>query len=53
MPPMRTRRISFDGYAQDERLPDANTARAVGRPNVSWASRSLWSGLPKNAFFSR
>ena len=49
----RTRRISSVAYADDERLSDANTARAVGLPRRSWMSWSVWSGGPSSLFFSR
>ena len=50
---IRTRRISSVAYADDERLSDAKTARAVGLPSRSWARRSLCSGGPRRRFFNR
>ena len=48
-----TRRISSVAYAEDERLSDANTASAVGRPKRSCSSSSVRSGGPSSFRFSR
>src|SRR5262249_44998508 len=50
---MRTRRISSVAYADDERLSDAKTARAVGLPSRSCSSASVWSGGPRSLHLSR
>ncbi len=49
----RTRRISSDAYAEEERLSEAKTASAVGFPRRSCSSRSVSSGGPSNRFFIR
>ena len=46
-------RISSVAYAADERLSEANTARAVGLPSRSCASWSVLSGRPRTLFLSR
>jgi hypothetical protein len=48
-----TRRISSVAYADDDRLSDANTARAVGRPNRSCSNCSVCSGSPSSRRLSR
>src|ERR1700704_5545966 len=49
----RTRRITSVAYAEDDRLSEANTARAVGLPSRSWASSSVCKGAPRSRFFNR
>ena len=49
----RTRRISSVAYADDDRLSDANTARAVGLPSRSCSSCSVASGRPSSRFLIR
>src|SRR5205823_567177 len=46
-------RISSVAYAEDDRLSEAKTARAVGRPNRSWMRAEVCSGLPRRTFLSR
>src|SRR3954470_1393884 len=48
-----TRRISSVAYADEDKLSDANTARAVGLPNSSWMSFSVSSGVPNTRFLNR
>src|SRR5579885_1930754 len=49
----RTRRISSVAYADDDRLSDAKTARAVGLPRRSWTRFSVARGGPSRRFFAR